>query len=85
MATLLADLLEDYESHDANNVFDIELQASRLVEVVRWVAHHESTRGLRVALLGTGLVELPLAQAGPRARDWLSQQLSRNPPTPVPA
>ena len=150
MATLVADLLEDHEVRDANNVFDVELQASRLVEMIRWLASHEPTRGLRVALLGTGvgtgialaaaakapdaacavvccggrpdtasqwlghvgtptlfmtdshapqfttvayehcaapkeLVQLPLAQAGPRARDWLRPRLARNTPTTVPA
>lgn len=35
--TLLVDLLEDYETQERHNVFDVDMQAQRLVEVVRWL------------------------------------------------
>src|SRR5512147_2986511 len=37
MATLLMDLLDENEAHDRHNVFDIDLQASRLVETAHWL------------------------------------------------
>jgi dienelactone hydrolase len=70
LATLLTDLLEDYEAQDPNNVFDIELQASRLVDVMRWLASEPGTRGLRLGLLGTDVgtgVALAAAAKAPQA------------------
>ncbi|MFA0809628.1 dienelactone hydrolase family protein [Microbulbifer epialgicus] len=55
-ATLLFDLLSADESRaDAATCeyrFDIDLSARRLVEVVDWAAHDESTRKLQVGLFG---------------------------------
>jgi putative phosphoribosyl transferase len=70
LATLLTDLLEDYEAHDPKNVFDIELQASRLVEVMHWLASQPGMRGLPLGLLGTGVgtgVALAAAAKAPHA------------------
>ncbi|GAA5443704.1 putative phosphoribosyl transferase Rv0571c [Microbulbifer sp. NBRC 101763] len=55
-ATLLFDLLSVEESRaDASTCeyrFDIDLSARRLVEVLDWSAHEESTEHLRVGLFG---------------------------------
>ena len=41
IGTLLIDLLEEWEEHDREKVFDIELLADRLRSAARWL-HHES-------------------------------------------
>jgi len=53
-ATVLLDLLQECETHDARNVFDVELQASRLIEIVRELGASPATRSLRVGYLGAG-------------------------------
>ncbi|HEX2566107.1 MAG TPA: hypothetical protein VHL85_04560 [Burkholderiales bacterium] len=55
LETLLTDLLEDYEAHDPSNVFDVDLQARRLVDVLDWLRAQPGTRGLPLGLLGTGI------------------------------
>jgi len=54
-ATLLVELLEEHETHDRHNVFDVELQAGRLVEVADWLAAAPRTRSLRLGYFGTGV------------------------------
>lgn len=54
-ATLLIDLLEGYETHERHNVFDVELQAERLVEAAEWLAAAPRTRSLRLGYFGTGV------------------------------
>lgn len=54
-ATLLVDLLDEYETRDRHNVFDVEMQAERLVEVLRWLGTERRTRALPVGLLGSGI------------------------------
>jgi putative phosphoribosyl transferase len=54
--TLLIDLLADYETSDRHNVFDIGLQAQRLIHAVRWlraVELHCDT--LPLGYFGTGV------------------------------
>lgn len=53
--SLLVDLLEERESHDRHNVFDIEMQAKRLAEVADWLAHEPRTRPLKLGYFGTGI------------------------------
>jgi putative phosphoribosyl transferase len=55
MATLLMDLLEENESHDRHNVFDIDLQASRLIETVHWLGKNPATQSLNVGYFGAGV------------------------------
>jgi dienelactone hydrolase len=54
-ATLLMDLLEEPQSHDRHNVFDVALQAGRLVEVAAWVAREPRTQKLALGYFGTGI------------------------------
>ncbi|HYL23158.1 MAG TPA: hypothetical protein VEV21_02065 [Burkholderiales bacterium] len=54
-ATLLMDLLEDYETRDRHNVFDVGMQAERLIEVKAWLGMQPRTRSLRLGYFGTGV------------------------------
>lgn len=54
-ATLLVDLLDEYEMRDRHNVFDVDMQAERLVEVIRWLGAERRTRALPVGLFGMGI------------------------------
>ena len=52
MATLLFDLLEEEESADRANVFDIELLARRLQAATEWVARQEELTSLSIGYFG---------------------------------
>jgi len=52
LATVLLDLLTPAEEADRANVFDVELLADRLVDVVDRIRDHPATRGLAVGLFG---------------------------------
>lgn len=64
--TLLFDLLTTREAQDAENVFDIQLLAQRLVGATEWLIEQPPTRGLPVAYFGasTGGAAALLAAAG---------------------
>ncbi len=51
-ATLLFDLLTEEEDADYEKRFDIALLTRRLVDVTRWVATQELTKGLNVCYFG---------------------------------
>lgn len=51
-ATLLFDLLTPAEERDRGNVFDIELLASRLIGVTRWLAGQQDLASLPVGYFG---------------------------------
>ena len=48
LATLLIDLLEEDETRNRRNVFDIELLAERLQAATDWLVQESDTRGLRL-------------------------------------
>ncbi len=52
LATLLLDLLTEFEERDRTNVFDIPLLASRLVEATEWAAAQPETERLPVGYFG---------------------------------
>ena len=52
LATLLIDLLEEDETHDRRNVFDIELLAERLGAASHWLGRDPDTRDLRQGYFG---------------------------------
>jgi len=52
LATLLIDLLEEDETEDRRNVFDIELLAERLGAATHWLGRDRDTRGLRLGYFG---------------------------------
>jgi putative phosphoribosyl transferase len=51
-ASLLVDLLDEFESADRQNIFCIELLANRLNAIVSWVTRHEELRHLPLGLFG---------------------------------
>jgi putative phosphoribosyl transferase len=69
LGTLLFDLLAPAEEHDRANVFDIELLASRLIGVTRWLCRQPGAEGLPVGYLGasTGAAAALWAAADPGA------------------
>lgn len=68
LATLLFDLLTPEEERNRANVFDIELLASRLVDVTAWLAAQPDTASLQVGYFGasTGAGAALVAAADPR-------------------
>ena len=52
LATLLIDLLEEDETRDRRNVFDIELLAKRLGAANEWLDQDLDTRGLSLGYFG---------------------------------
>ncbi|MCO6429786.1 MAG: dienelactone hydrolase family protein [Deltaproteobacteria bacterium] len=52
IATLLFDLLTEYEDRDYMTRFNIELLTRRLVDVTHWIMHEPDTEGLSVAYFG---------------------------------
>lgn len=68
LGTLLIDLLDDYEARERHNVFDVDMQAQRLVDAVRWLRavepHCESVPlGYFGAGVGAGVVLIAAARA----------------------
>lgn len=55
LGALLVDLLEDCQTHERYNVFDVELQAGRLVGVKDWLRSQPATRSLPIGYFGTGV------------------------------
>lgn len=52
LATLMFDLLENYEAEDREKVFDIELLAARLQGAAKWLAAQPETRDLALGYFG---------------------------------
>ena len=52
LTTLLIDLLEEDETQDRRNVFDIELLADRLGAATHWLVQDPDTRDLRLGYFG---------------------------------
>ena len=69
-ATLLFDLLTPEEERNRANVFDIELLASRLVDVTSWLASQPDTAPLPVGYFGasTGAGAALVAATDPRVK-----------------
>lgn len=67
VATLLFDLLTDAEERDRANVFDIDLLATRLADVTRWLRSARDAAGLPVGYFGasTGAAAALRAAADP--------------------
>jgi putative phosphoribosyl transferase len=78
LGTLLVDLLEDYETQERHNVFDVGMQAQRLVEVVRWLrAVEPHCEKLPVGYFGTGVGTGAALIAAARAPELVSAVVSR--------
>jgi putative phosphoribosyl transferase len=54
-ATLLLELLQEFETADRHNVFDVQMQAERLVEVRRALAVEPRTRAFEIGYYATGI------------------------------
>ncbi|TWT81601.1 putative phosphoribosyl transferase [Planctomycetes bacterium CA13] len=67
MATLLFDLLQEDESENPQNVFDIDLLSTRLTDAIRWLASQNETAGLSTGLFGasTGAAAALMTAAQP--------------------
>ena len=70
LATLLFDLLTPAEERNRANVFDIELLATRLVDVTAWLATQPDTASLPIGYFGasTGAGAALVAATDPRVR-----------------
>ena len=69
-STLRVDLLQEHETHDRHNVFDVGMQADRLLAVMRWLRNGRRLRSLPLGLYGTGIgsgVALTAADKAPQA------------------
>jgi predicted alpha/beta-hydrolase family hydrolase len=55
LSTVGIDLLDDTERRDPYDLFDVDLQSLRLVEVSRWVRQHLQGAGIPVGYLASGL------------------------------
>jgi putative phosphoribosyl transferase len=77
-ATLLVDLLEDYETRDRHNVFAVDLQAQRLVDGVRWLrAAEPRCEALPIGYFGTGVGTGVVLVAAARAPELVRAIVSR--------
>ena len=52
---LLVDLLDDCAAHERHDVFDVELQAARLIAVKEWLRSQPATRSLGIGYFATGV------------------------------
>jgi putative phosphoribosyl transferase len=78
LGTLLVDLLEDYETRERHNVFDVDMQAQRLVEVVRWLrAAEPGCEQLPIGYFGSGVGAGIALIAAARAPDLVQAVVSR--------
>ena len=78
LGTLLVDLLEDYETRERHNVFDVDMQAQRLVEVVRWLrAAEPGCERLPTGYFGTGVGAGVVLIAAARAPELVHAVVSR--------
>ena len=78
LGTLLVDLLADYETRDRHNVFDVDMQAQRLVDVVRWLrAAEPDCERLPVGYFGTGVGAGAVLIAAARAPELVRAVVSR--------
>ncbi|HYX63646.1 MAG TPA: hypothetical protein VE935_05445 [Burkholderiales bacterium] len=77
IGTLLVDLLEDYEARERHNVFDVDMQAQRLVEVVRWLRDEPRCAALPVGYFGAGVGTGVALIAAARSPELVSAIVSR--------
>lgn len=77
LGTLLFDLLTEEEARDRNNVFDIDLLASRLSAATDWLREHPQADGLPIgyfgASTGAGAALVAAAEQGEAIRSVVSR------------
>jgi dienelactone hydrolase len=77
LATLLFDLLMESEAADRNNVFDIGLLASRLIQVTSWLLENPQTGGLQVGYFGASTGAAAALVAAARLPETVAAVVSR--------
>lgn len=77
LATLLVDLLTEEEEEDRANVFDIELLASRLIEIGTWLSGDPQLKNHRLGLFGASTGAGAALVAAARAPDRVHAVVSR--------
>jgi putative phosphoribosyl transferase len=77
LGTLLLDLLTPEEEHDRHNLFDMALQAERLLATMDWLARRSDTAHCRMGLFGAstgaGAALVAAADAGDRVAAVVSR------------
>lgn len=78
LGTLLVDLLDDYEVRERHNVFDVDMQAQRLIDVVRWLrAVEPHCESVPVGYFGGGVGAGVVLIAAARAPELVSAVVAR--------
>ncbi len=77
LVTLLIDLLEEDETKDRRNVFDIELLAKRLAAATDWLTRDPETRGLRLGYFGASTGAAAALMAAARRPEPVGAVVSR--------
>jgi putative phosphoribosyl transferase len=77
IATLLVDLLQEFEALDWRKVFDIDLLADRLSVNARWVQDQPETRGLPLGYFGASTGAAAALQATAREPQGIVAIVSR--------
>lgn len=77
MATLLADLLEEFEAQDRRKVFDIDLLTERLSANAQWVHKQPETRGLPLGYFGASTGAAAALQAVAKEPKGIAAVVSR--------
>jgi putative phosphoribosyl transferase len=76
-ATLLLDLLQDYETQHCGNVFDVAMQADRLLAVRGWLNAEARMHSLPVGLFGSGIGAGVVLTAAAKAPQGVSAVVCR--------
>lgn len=77
IATLLVDLLEEQETFDRRNVFDIDLLAGRILANAHWLRQQPETQGLKIGYFGASTGAAAALQAAAREPHEIIAVVSR--------
>ncbi len=77
IATLLVDLLEEWESSDRNKVFDIDLLAERLMGNAEYLRAREDTKRLALGYFGASTGAAAAIQAAAKEPEGVAALVSR--------
>lgn len=77
LATLLVDLLEEWEADDRGKVFDIELLAERLLSATDWLVGNPDTKDLRIGYFGASTGAAAALQAAAERGEQIGAVVSR--------
>jgi len=77
LATLLIDLLEEWEADDRGKVFDIELLAERLLSATDWLVGNPDTKDLRIGYFGASTGAAAALQAAAERGEQIGAVVSR--------